>query len=87
MFWFIVGLAAAALTTFSFLPQIIKIIKTKSAKDISILMLLQFACGISLWIAYGVHLKDPIIIAANCVSLLSLLLILFLYFSYGRRRP
>jgi len=82
--WTIIGLSAATLTMFSFIPQIIKILRTKSAKDVSLVTLLQLATGVSLWIAYGMHLKDSIIITANVVTLTTLLILLFLYSIYGR---
>ena len=62
---------------FSFIPQIIKSFKTKSVKDVSIVTLFQLSLGVSLWIAYGIHLKDAIIIAANSIMLFSLIILLF----------
>lgn len=84
MFWHIIGFAAAFLTTFSFVPQIIKIVRSKSTRDISMVMLIQFCAGLTLWLAYGIHLKNLIIIAANAVSLTNLLIVLSLYFKYRR---
>lgn len=85
MFWLIVGAAAATLTMFSFVPQIIKALKTGSVKDVSLVTLLQLALGVSLWIAYGIYLKDKIIIMANTVTLATLVVLLFLYFKKGKR--
>jgi MtN3 and saliva related transmembrane protein len=82
MFWKIIGLTAAALTTFSFVPQIVKVIKKKSVKDVSLFMLVQFALGVSFWALYGIYLKDAIIIFANCLTLLTLIILLALYFKY-----
>lgn len=86
MFWSIIGSMAAILTTFSFIPQIVKVWKNKSAKDVSLVTILQLSCGVSFWIAYGIHLKDAIIIAANSVTLMTLLILLYLYFNYGGQR-
>ena len=86
MFWTIVGIAAAALTMFGFIPQGVKMIKTRSAKDVSGLTLLQFSIGCSLWIAYGVHLRDFIIIGANAVSLCTLLFDLGIYIKLNQGR-
>jgi len=86
MFWSIIGFTAATLTMFSFIPQIFKVIKTKSAKDVSIITLFQLSLGVSLWIAYGWHLKDVIIIGANSITLVTLIILLFLYFNYGRQK-
>lgn len=85
MFWAIIGISAATLTMFSFVPQIIKTLKTGSVKDVSLVTLLQLALGVSLWIAYGIHLKDKIIIMANTVTLVTLVVLLFLYFKKGKR--
>jgi len=85
MFWTIIGSAAATLTMFSFIPQIFKVIKTKSAKDVSVITLLQLSLGASLWAVYGVYLKNPIVITANCVTLVTIIILLFLYFRYGRK--
>lgn len=82
MFWKIVGAVAACLTMFSFIPQVYKIWKTKSGKDISVIMLVQFSAGATLWIVYGIYRKDAIIIVANVVTLVSLALALALHFRY-----
>jgi MtN3 and saliva related transmembrane protein len=82
--WKFIGFTGACLTMFAFIPQIIKVFRTKSVKDVSLFTLLQFSLGVSLWIAYGVHLKDAIIITANIFTLFSLIILLFFYFAYGR---
>jgi MtN3 and saliva related transmembrane protein len=84
MVWLIIGSSAAVLTMFSFIPQIIKVIKTKSAKDVSLITLVQLSLGVSLWITYGIHLKDTIIITANAITLSTLIILLFLYLKLGR---
>ncbi len=71
MIWTIIGSTAAILTMFSFIPQIIKVFKNKSAKDVSLITLLQLSSGVSLWIIYGIHLKDAVIIVANTVTLIT----------------
>jgi len=85
MLWTVIGASAALLTMFSFIPQIMKVLRTKSAKDVSLITLLQLSLGVSLWIAYGMHLKDVIIITANIITLITLVILLCLYFNYGRR--
>ena len=81
--WILIGALAATLTMFSFVPQIIKVLKTKSARDVSLMMIVQLSLGVSLWIVYGCYLKDAVIITANSVTLTSLIILLFLYFNYG----
>ena len=69
-------LIAAFLTTFSFFPQAIKVWKTKSTKDISLLMFALFTLGVFLWLIYGIILSDVPIILANSITLILALFIL-----------
>lgn len=85
MIWTIIGLSAATLTMFSFVPQIFKVLKTKSAKDVSFFTLLQLMTGVCLWVIYGIYLKNAIIIIANAITLISLIVLLALYFNYGAK--
>lgn len=78
----ILGLTAATLTTFSFLPQMIKTWQTKSAKDVSFVMLITFNTGIFLWLIYGISLKSLPIILANSATLIFNLIILRLKIKY-----
>jgi MtN3 and saliva related transmembrane protein len=85
MLWAIIGVSAALLTMFGFVPQCIKMWKTKSVKDVSGLTLAQFSIGVTLWMLYGIHLKDHIIIGANATSLGTLLVALGLYLKLNRQ--
>lgn len=85
MFWHILGSAAAILTMFAFVPQIIKTFEKKSARDLSLIMLVQLSLGVSLWVIYGVYLGNFIIIAANGVTLACLVILAFLYWKYRNR--
>ena len=82
MIWKIIGIMGATLTTFGFVPQIVKIAKNKSVKDVSILTILQFLLGVACWMLYGFYLQDYIIIFANGITLITLILLLTLYFKY-----
>ncbi|MEY2972807.1 MAG: SemiSWEET transporter [Gammaproteobacteria bacterium] len=64
----LIGFAAASLTTFSFLPQAIKIYNTRSTKDISLLTFLTTTCGIALWLTYGILINSYPLIASNIIS-------------------
>ena len=72
----IIGLAAAALTTVSGLPQLIRIMKLKETRDISLEMYLLMSTGLTLWLIYGIIIKNTPIILANVVSILISLTIL-----------
>jgi MtN3 and saliva related transmembrane protein len=78
----IIGLAAATLTTFAFLPQLIKTWQTKSAKDVSYSMLITFIIGVFLWLVYGVYLQALPIILANSLTLFFNIIILGLKIRY-----
>jgi MtN3 and saliva related transmembrane protein len=64
----ILGFIAAICTTSSFVPQVVKILKTKSTKDISLMMYSVLATGVLLWMIYGILIKEIPIIAANAVG-------------------
>jgi MtN3 and saliva related transmembrane protein len=85
MLWTFIGITAAFLTMFGFVPQCVKMWKKKSVKDVSGMTLVQFSIGVTLWMFYGIHLRDYIIIAANAVSLSTLLLALGLYIKLNQR--
>jgi len=76
----------ALLTMFGFVPQSIKMWKTKSVKDVSGLTLVEFSIGVALWMFYGIHLRDYIIIGANAISLSTLLIALGLYIKLDHKR-
>lgn len=84
MFWTVLGFTAATLTMFSFIPQIVKMARTKSSHDVSLAMLVQLSLGVILWIAYGIHLHNPVIIIANTVTLVTLVVLICLFFLYCR---
>lgn len=66
----IIGLIAAALTTSSFIPQVYKVWKEKSVKDISLAMYTVLFIGIVLWLYYGIEIGSLSIISANAVTLI-----------------
>ncbi|MDH6083964.1 SemiSWEET transporter [Umezakia ovalisporum] len=78
----LLGLCAAGLTTSAFLPQMFKTWRTKSAKDVSYLMLITFMSGLLLWLIYGIYLKSWPIILANGTTLFFNLIILWLKIKY-----
>lgn len=66
----ILGFVAAILTTCGFIPQLIKIIKTKSVKDVSFGMFAMFLAGVICWMIYGILIKSPPVIIANFASMI-----------------
>ena len=82
------GFAAGAMTTLSFVPQVVKTFRTKSANDLSTAMLLFFGTGVLLWFIHGLMMHSAPIIAANLVTLILVLMIAVLkgYYSRASRR-
>jgi MtN3 and saliva related transmembrane protein len=78
----IIGLVAALFTTVSLLPQLIKVYKTKSTKDISTGMFTLFGTGVLLWFVYGVFVNDLPIIVANSLAFIQAAVILFFKAKY-----
>ncbi|MFH1325252.1 MAG: SemiSWEET transporter [archaeon] len=83
MNWIILlGFAAAICTTISFLPQVIKTVRTKHTKDLSLIMYSVVAIGFVLWLTYGIIISDLPLILANTISLLLALTILVFKIRY-----
>ncbi|MBK7157149.1 MAG: SemiSWEET transporter [Ignavibacteria bacterium] len=79
----IIGLVAASLTTFAFLPQSIRAIKTKHTKDLSLPTLIMLEVGIVIWIIYGFLISDIPLLAANTISFIFMTVTLRLKLKYG----
>ena len=77
-----IGLVAGLLTTTAFIPQVLKIYRTKSGKDISGRMFSLFSAGIVLWLVYGILLHSLPLILSNVVTLILSLTIIALKFRY-----
>ena len=73
-----IGFFAAFCTTIAFVPQAIKVYKSRSTKDISLYMFLIFTVGVLSWLIYGIVINDLPIILANAVTLvLSFFILLY----------
>ena len=77
-----IGFIAAFCTTFAFLPQAIKVWKTKSTKDISLYMFVIFTLGVFSWLVYGITISDMPLILANAITLILSLFILIYKIKY-----
>jgi MtN3 and saliva related transmembrane protein len=86
MEWKIVGIIAAVCTTSGFIPQIIRGLRTKRLDDVSPVMCMLLIFGLSLWLAYGIHIDDMIIIVANACGVAFSMIIITLRFKYMRQR-
>lgn len=79
----LVGFVAATCTTVAFLPQVVKIWRTRKTEDISLSMYVIFSTGLALWLAYGLLISAWPVVAANAVTLLLAMFILGMKLRYG----
>lgn len=82
--WTALGLVAGLMTTIGFVPQIIKGYRSKSMKDVSLVMPILLAVGMLFWLFYGIWLDSLPIILWNAVALALNLIIIALILRYGR---
>ena len=81
----ILGLAAGTITSITFLPQVIHIWKTRSAKDLSLKMLGLLLLGVSMWLTYGILVKDIAIIYTNSMVLAMGILMVYFKFRFDKK--
>ncbi|HMS33430.1 MAG TPA: SemiSWEET transporter [Ignavibacteria bacterium] len=79
----IIGLVAASFTTFAFLPQSLRAIRTKHTKDLSLPMLIMLEIGVVIWIIYGSLISDIPLLAANTISFIFVTITLVLKIRHG----
>jgi MtN3 and saliva related transmembrane protein len=81
----IVGYAGAVCNAISFVPQLLRVIRLRSARDISYSMFLIFAIGSGLWLVYGASVNSLPVMLANATTLLLSFSIFVLKLGYGRQ--
>ncbi|WP_437550437.1 SemiSWEET transporter [Sorangium sp. So ce367] len=77
------GLVAATLTTISFLPQVLRTLRTRDTRSISVGMYAAFVAGVGLWLVYGVLTQDVPIVVANAITLVLSGTVFLLKLRYG----
>ena len=80
------GFSAALLTTIAFIPQLYKTWKTKSAEDVSLIMLILFITGLTCWIIYGLKIHSIPILVANIITFIFNFSILILKITYRKSK-
>ncbi len=78
----IIGLIAGFLTTMSFVPQVLKTWRSKSARDLSLVMFLLYCVGVFLWMIYGIWINELPVILWNIITLILASIILFFKLKY-----
>jgi len=79
----IIGYIAGFLTSISQLPQVIRVVKTKETKSISLLTYIILFLGIVLWLIYGILTRDFPLIIANSITVISTLTIIRYKIKFG----
>jgi MtN3 and saliva related transmembrane protein len=79
-----IGFVAAFCTTVAFIPQLVRVLKLRSAREISLETFLLFSVGVFLWLLYGIYSGSKPVIASNSATLGLSLSILYLKMRYGR---
>jgi len=79
----LIGYCAAALTTFAFVPQAVKTIRSRDTQAISFWMYVAFTIGIALWFCYGLALGSWPVIISNMLTFLLAVTILAMKVRYG----
>lgn len=77
-----IGLVAGTLTSIAAIPQVVKTLRTRHARDISIWQPLLLAFGVALWMVYGMIIHDLPLILANIIPLICNALLTALKFHY-----
>ena len=72
----LMGLVAGVLTTSSFIPQVIQIIRTRDVSGISVIMYIAFTLGVFLWLIYGMLNAQIALIMTNSITLVLAMTIL-----------
>ena len=78
------GFFAGFLTTFSLVPQIMRVYKLKSAREISLLFNTSMLLGVIIWLVYGIVRDLPSLIIWNSIALALNGWLLFAKLKYGR---
>jgi MtN3 and saliva related transmembrane protein len=78
------GFVAAFCTTAAFVPQLVRVLRLRSAREISLPTFLLFSIGVFLWLLYGLYTGSKPVIASNSVTLVLSVSILALKLRYDR---
>ena len=79
-----IGLTAATLTTLAFVPQVIQVWSSRSAKDISMPMYLMFSSGIALWFVYGLLIDSLPVTAANGITFILAMMVVVMKIRFDK---
>ncbi|MBI2851321.1 MAG: SemiSWEET transporter [Chloroflexi bacterium] len=78
------GYIGGVLTTCCYVPQIIRVFRMKSAREISLLFTLMLLVGVVVWLSYGILLSLGPVILWNAIALVIIAVLLYAKLKYGR---
>ena len=81
----VLGMAAATLTTGCFVPQVVRLWRTRNAEGISLVTFAAFSAGVALWLGYGLILGALPIILSNAITLVLAIAIIVLTVRFRRK--
>lgn len=80
------GTLAFVTSFIGLLPQIYKTLKTKSAADLSLMMLINYlVCSVA-WIVYGTITESAFVVSSNVIGLITTLILIMQKHYYDSRR-
>jgi MtN3 and saliva related transmembrane protein len=82
-----IGFTAAALTTVSFVPQVLRTLRTRDTRAISLWMYVLFSAGVALWGLYGLLIGSWPVIAGNLITLVLSSIVLWHKISETPKNP
>lgn len=83
--WKIVASVAIVCTSMQMFPQIVKTVRTKHVRDLSLWLCIIISCGSGCWFFYGMHIKDVPIIIANFINVVGALILVVMKFRYSEQ--
>jgi MtN3 and saliva related transmembrane protein len=83
----ILGLVAGAITTGSIIPQVTRVFKYRSARDVSLLFTILLLVGDGSWLVYGVILRLIPIVLSNVLAMILLGFLFYGKMKYGKDVP
>jgi MtN3 and saliva related transmembrane protein len=83
-FGVILGLIAGAITTFSLVPQVFRVFRLKSAREISLFFTIMFIVGSSIWLSYGIYFELLPVILWNTLAIMLAVILLFGKLKYDK---
>ena len=74
----IFGILAGVLTALAYIPQITKILKTKSANDLSYIMLFTYMTATACWVIHGAIFKSVSMVVFNAIVFIQIVAIILM---------